>query len=316
MKDKENKYVIGIDGGGTKTVAALADLQGMILKIGKAGSASVWNIGIKAAVKNITEAIKKILSEKEIKISSVVVGLTLIQENPELSSKIQKEIFKDRRIHRILKGKIKIVSDQIVGFRAGTDKKDGIVLIAGTGCVVHGWKKGKEAIASGWGWLADEGSSFWIGQKVYQTILKYLDGRGPKNLLKKFVFQKFRIKEDVNLLNKLIYFEEPNKVLAPLSIICDKAAKKGDRIAQNIMREAGKELALSANTVIKKLNFQKIKFPVVLVGSMFNSKIILKTVKKEIKRFAPKAEFILPKDEPVVGAIKMALNNLNGNLKK
>ena len=78
----------------------------------------------------------------------------------------------------------------------------------------------------------------------------------------------------------------------------------------NILIKAGQDLALTTKTAIKKLSFQNTKFPVVLVGSMFNSKIILDTVKKEIKRFAPKAEFILLKAEPVVGAVKMALSNL------
>ena len=73
------------------------------------------------------------------------------------------------------------------------------------------------------------------------------------------------------------------------------------------MREAGKELALSANTIIRKLNFQKVKFPLVLIGGTFKSEIVLDTVKRRIKRIAPKVNFIRPKAEPVVGAVKLAL---------
>jgi len=77
------------------------------------------------------------------------------------------------------------------------------------------------------------------------------------------------------------------------------------------MKEAGKELANSAKTVIKKLNFKKEIFPIVLVGGMFGSKVVLETVKNEIKKFAPKAKFIQPKVDPVIGAIKLAIENLD-----
>jgi len=74
-----------------------------------------------------------------------------------------------------------------------------------------------------------------------------------------------------------------------------------------IMREAAKELALSAQTVIRELNFQKEKFPLLLVGSMFKSKIVLREVKKEVRKFAPKAQCIQLQREPVKGAIRLAM---------
>jgi activator of 2-hydroxyglutaryl-CoA dehydratase len=64
-----------------------------------------------------------------------------------------------------------------------------------------------------------------------------------------------------------------------------------------------------AIAVIKKLKF-KGKFPIVLIGGMFKSKIVLKTVKREIKKYSPKVQFIRPKKEPVIGAIKLALEEI------
>jgi len=62
------------------------------------------------------------------------------------------------------------------------------------------------------------------------------------------------------------------------------------------------------------MNFQNKKFPLVLIGSMFKSKLILDTMKKEIKKIAPRTKFIHPKKEPVVGAIKLAIEALgDGN---
>ncbi len=311
MEKENSRYVIGIDGGGTKTIAALADFGGKILVKSKSGPSNPRNIGIKRAILNITEAIILLLKEnKKRKIFSTTIALPAIEE--EYKGK-KREILRllrvQKKISKIFQGKVEIVSDQIAAFKAGTDEKEGIVLISGTGSVSHGWRKNKEAKASGWGWLTGEGSAFWVGQKVFQAILKDLDKRGPKTLLTKLVFKKFKIKKITDFLKK-IYSRNPTMIIPQFSIICDKASQRGDRMAKKIMVEAAKEVALDAKTVIYELNFQKEKFPLVLIGSMFKTKIFLDEVKKEIKKIAPQAQFIHLRKEPVIGAVKLAIEQM------
>jgi len=312
MQKENQNYVIGVDGGGTKTIAALADLGGEVLALGKSGSSSPRNVGIRKAIGNVALAIKHILrNKKNIEITSTFIGLPATAEEFSLEKKeIEREFFSQKEIAEVFEGKVKIGSDQEVAFRSGTNKKDGVLLIAGTGCVAHGWRGKKEVHASGWGWLADEGSAFWVGQRAFQAALKELDRRGPKTLITKIIFQNFKVKNIENLLIR-IHSQNPTEVIPRFSIFCDEASKKKDKIAQEIMKEAGKELANSAKTVIKKLNFKKEIFPIVLVGGMFGSKVVLETVKNEIKKFAPKAKFIQPKVDPVIGAIKLAIENLD-----
>ena len=158
------KYVIGIDGGGTKTVAALSDLSGKILKIGKSGPTSPRNIGIKKTADNVARSIEKVLPKKKAKILSTFIGLPAVEEEFRLKKEIiKKELLRYKKISLIFSGKVIIGSDQIVAFRSGSDRKDGVLLIAGTGCVAHGWRGNQKVKTSGWGWLADEGSAFWVG---------------------------------------------------------------------------------------------------------------------------------------------------------
>ena len=301
---KSQKYVVGVDGGGTKTLAVLADLDGKILKRAKTGPSNPRNIGIEKSVFNLSQGIKKIIKNIERKnIIFVSVALPAIEE--EYKSKKKEIKTKLSSALKISENKIIIDSDQVIAFKSGTDKKNGIVLIAGTGCVAHGWKNKKQAKISGWGYLGDEGSAFWAGQKTYQAILKDLGRRGAKTLITKLVFRKWKIKTKENFVKKI--YSNPTKFIPLLSIFTEKAAEKKDKIACDILKQAGQELALAVNTVVKKLNFQKQSFPLVLVGGMFKSKIVLNTVKKEVKKTAPKTKFILPKNEPVVGAVKLAL---------
>jgi len=309
---KENlRYVIGVDGGGTKTIAALADLKGRILSQSKSGSSSPRNVGIKRAVLNITEAIRPFVKNKKRKIVSTAIALPAIKEEYQgKKAEILKLLKTKKEISKIFQGKVKIFSDQLAAFKAGTSERNGVVLISGTGCVARGWRKNKEVKTSGWGWVADEGSAFWVGQRVFQAVLKDLDKRGEKTLLTGLVSQELKTK-NINDFLKKIYSRNPTTIIPRLSIICDKATQKGDKIAKKIMIEAGEEAALDAKTIIYELNFQKTEFPLVLAGSMFKAKIFLDTVKKNINKSIPKTRFIRLKKGPVTGAVKLALEQVS-----
>jgi len=299
-------YVVGVDGGGTKTIAALADSKGKIIKTAESGPSSPRNIGIEKATTNVSMAIRGVL-KKRVKIIFTFIGLPCVAEEFVTKKKEIKESFK-RKLPIIFRGKVEIGSDQDVAFRSGTDKKTGILIIAGTGSVIRGWKKGKQVHISGWGWLADEGSAFFVGQEVYRSIFKSLDGRGFKTLLKNMAFKKLKVKRAEDFA-ALIYSKNPTEIIPVLSVVCDEASKKGDRVARAIMIEAAKELIIGAGSAIKRLRMETISFPVVLVGGIFKSKLALREVKRGIRKIAPKANFILSK-KIVSGAVGMAIDRI------
>lgn len=305
-------YVIGADGGGVKTIVVLADLKRKVLAKVKTGPSNPNNVGIKIAAVNISEAIKKATKKiKKGEIVSTYIALAGIKRNKKKQTEIKKALLSLLKISHIFKGRVTIDGDQKIAFRSGTDEKKGILLISGAGCVAGGWRGDKEVRTSGWGYLNDEGSGFWIGQKAYQAICKDLDGRGSKTLLTKLTQKKWNIRNGGDLMRKVYEKSNPVEIISSLVPLVDAAAKNRDKIAKSIVIEAGKELALAAKIVIKKLNFQKEKFPVVLIGGTLKSKIVLNEVKKEIKKVTPKAKFIQPKQEPVMGAVKLAIEQIS-----
>ena len=317
---ENNQYVIGVDGGGTAISIAIANLNGKVLFINKEkGSSNIRNIGIEKSAENITKGIIKTLklfSRKQSKfkkenILSFFIGIPSYAEGSEERKKeIKEEIIRNivKNIPEAANSKIEVESDQIVAFRAGTNQRDGIVLISGTGCVSRGWKKDKEAKSSGWGYLTDEGSGFWVGQKVLQAVLKDLDGRGLKTFLTKTVLEKAGANSCEGLTEK-IYRGNIIELISSFSILCDKESQR-DKVAKSILKNAGEEAGLALITVINKLHFQNREFPIVLSGGMFKSKIFLETVKKIIKEEASLAKIILLKDKPVSGAVNLAIEQI------
>ncbi len=295
------KLVLGIDGGGTKTELILADSEGNILKKKKAGPASLRNTGIDKSCKNVLAGVENILPVENGKLVSTFIGFPAFAE--EYKDKKQEL---EERLSKKIPGMVEVGSDQLVAFRSGTDSSKGIIVIAGTGGVIRGFKNGADVKMSGWGYLADEGSAFWTGLEVYRKITRQLDERGEKTLMTQMVFEEWNVTNGDGF-NKKIY-ENPMERIPRLSVIADYAERKGDEPARRILSEAAKELAFSVKTVVKKLDFEK-EFPLILIGGMFNSRFLSDKFSEKVGDFTKKAKIKKPEKEPVFGAVKLAIEN-------
>ena len=292
------KLFLGIDGGGTKTDLVLADKEGNPIRRETAGPASLRNNGVDESCRSVLEGVDKLLKKE--KIVSTFVGFPAIQE--EYSDK--KEEVK-KRLSQKIPGKLAVGSDQLVAFKSGTDSGKGIVVIAGTGGAVRGFKEGKSEKVSGWGYFADEGSGFWAGLKAYRKITKELDGRGRKTLITEMTFDRWNLK-DGDDLNKKIY-EDPIKWIPKLSIMVDFAQREGDSVATEILKEAAEEIFSGVRVVSERISLED--FPLILVGGMFKSGFLQKEIAQKVKKEDKKIDIIKPEKDPVFGAVKLAISN-------
>jgi N-acetylglucosamine kinase-like BadF-type ATPase len=314
---EEKKYVIGVDGGGTKTLAVLADMNGKIIKEVKGGPANLRDSGIETACGNVSAAIGKLLaSKKSANVVSTYIGFpAMAEEFKKRKREILKQLAKDKKIKIIFKGTVNAGSDQTVAYRAGTDSKDGIVAIAGMGCVVRGWRGQIDVKVSGWGWLSSEGSAFWIGNRVFLAILKSFDGRGEKTILSEMVFREFHLRSIDDLL--IFVYKNPISKLPLFAELCDRAARENDGIASQILHEAGREIAGSVLAAAKQLVFPiGGKIPLVIAGGVFKSQLAYYSFEINLKK-EENLDFIISKpDLPVIGAVKLALENVNRHEKR
>ncbi len=294
-----SKLFLGIDGGGTKTSIVLTDRQGKVIKRAESGPASLRNNGVDKSCQNIIRGVDKVLTPGN-QLVSTFIGLPALQEEYK-----NKKEYIERKLSEKISGIVKVDSDQLIAFKSGTDSKKGIVVIAGTGGVVRGFKNNKSVKASGWGYFGDEGSAFWAGIKAYRKIAKELDGRGEKTKITEMVFKEWNLKNG-NHFNKKIY-SNPMKNIPQLAVFVDYAQRKGDQVAKTILKEAAEELFLSIEKVIGLLDL-KTNFPLILVGGMFKSKFLERELSTLIKNKDDKIKIIKPEKEPVFGAVKLAIS--------
>ncbi|MGB9597860.1 MAG: N-acetylglucosamine kinase, partial [Candidatus Poribacteria bacterium] len=136
-------YILGIDGGGTKTLAICANIDGNIINVGMSGGSNYHTVGLDNAIKSIKQAIDKANINKS-KINVAYIGLA--GAGREKDRKILTNALSDLDIA----DKIIVNHDAFIALAGATVCKPGVIVIAGTGAMAFGINKfGQESRSDG-----------------------------------------------------------------------------------------------------------------------------------------------------------------------
>jgi len=309
-------YILGVDGGGTRTIVQVADLSGEVVAESESGSSNYKSVGIKIAKENINKAVFKVIdllnNSKEFTFKNACFGLS---GNDSCEDRdIYHKIIFDSKIKDYLNPASTIIcNDTRIGLAAGSNSKNGIMIICGTGSNCYGInEEGKEAKVNGWDYiLGDEGSGYAVGIKALRALMKAYDGRGESTLLFKTILEDLNIK-NVSELIRWAYIDSfsKDKIAAIAKTVC-RTAEMGDRISIKILEEEATEAVNSVTVVANKLNMADKKFDLVFVGNLFKCEKYFKSVlMKKLKSKFTQINFMPLTEKPVEGAIKLALGNL------
>lgn len=301
------KAVLGVDGGQTSTTAAVCDLTGNLLGLGRAGPANhVWEPGgvsraRRAVTGSTTQALRAAGLPRNHALEAAFLGMTGAKA--------------DGRTERAVKGCVsakscRVDNDMVTALASVTQGKPGVVVIAGTGTIAYAENaRGRRASASGWGFLlGDEGGGFWIARQAVAAACRASDGRGQPTALTDALLQAAGV-GDLWDLHFLIYSEKMSRAdIADLASVVPRVAARGDTAARRILRQAGRELGLAGGTVARRLRMQRGATMVGMVGGVFRgSSEVGRAFRREIRHHVPKAVFIEPRFTPVIGAVLLAL---------
>jgi N-acetylmuramic acid 6-phosphate etherase len=307
------KLVLGIDGGGTKTVAHLAevDTSGNFVTIGRgqAGSSNIKAVGVEQALANLNQSIELTgleLSRFTPSVTLAVLGLSG-GGRPEAQ-----EIIKQWNESITLAERAILVHDALPVLMAGTPDGNGVALIAGTGAVAFASdEKGTSSVVGGWGyWFGDEGSAFWLGQAALRAAAHDADGRGPATSLKPLILERLNISESRDMLTALSKLGDVRQAIAELAEIVTRAADSGDLVARHIVDEAGIHLSALVETAANQLKLGN-TFPLALAGGVLTGSDIIR--ESLFNRLAAAGLEPSPTElvaEPVVGCLKLAVKEL------
>ena len=303
-------YVLGIDGGGSKTVCILINDKREILGRGEAGSSNYQSVGIEAAKYSIESAINKaIIENNNIKIEAICLGLAGVGRSKDIE--VVKNIIKEIPLVSNIKPQNIIIShDALIALVGGIGNDVGIVVSAGTGSIVFGRNhRGETKRVGGWGYiLGDEGGAYKIAVAGMQAALKAYDGREISTSL----VENFKNNLGLNNIEELIEIIYRSglsvKEIAALAPIVDNAAMSGDEVANLIIDDAVEELVKATITVINEIFVEREFFEIVTTGSIWKGKS--KIWERFVSCIDSEMKVIFPRFEPVFGAGLLGLRSL------
>jgi N-acetylglucosamine kinase-like BadF-type ATPase len=305
------RAVVGVDGGGTKTRAVILDLNDQIIGEGVAGPSNPLRVGITNAAAAVREAIDNACEAAHVRRSDLVaaeIGLAGASRN-ELRARMREALI-SLGIREII-----VVGDADIALYGATEGAPGLIVIAGTGSICCGINARRKMLcAGGWGPLAgDEGGGAWVARRALRAIAHATDGRGASTSLTAAAIAYFHV-SDANDLSTAIYAPTiTNERLAGFGKFVIEAARAKDRIAREILAEAGRELGSAAAAVIRNLKLERETFQVAYTGGVFVAagELVLATMREEIKKTAPLAYIAPPHFPPAVAAARMAREHVN-----
>lgn len=298
------EYLIGIDGGGSKTKCILttSELKKISSVVGSASNPLADSFENSAIIISelILKLTKKIKQGAEIRI---VAGIAGCGRN-EHALKLRKMISARLKKNNLGVKKIKIVSDAEIALEAAAPEGPGALLIAGTGSILFGRNyKGETIKIGGYGkYYGDEGGGYTIGIKVINLCSKYLDGRGGSYYSAKFFKDNFGIKKRDELIS-LVYSGSFNPSVIAEHIIKD--AGRGNKFCREILNDGLSELFEHVLAYSRTINGEK--FTLSLSGGLLSGKNYYSTeLKKLILKLLPNISINMSKPIPEIGAVLLA----------
>jgi len=288
------RYVLGFDGGGTKTECVLMDETGAILARSRSGASNAVNVGAKAAVAALAEAGVEALrsaAKSSSDIAYILAGISGAGE-PAVQAEIKillQPSFPDASI---------VITSDLPLTLAATGEIPSVVVIAGTGSAVLGRTAPlKLARAGGFGpIIGDPGSANDIGRKtVAHCFQKFLNKE--KFLLTDEICRTFDCTwpQFVDLAR-----EQPTVIFPKIFPIVAKAAEAGDASARSILITAASDLLRQVLEVLDQLQLQNTSFFLAKTGGVFEGSPFLNAEFDRLVRETAPSVRIGPLPRPVV----------------
>lgn len=306
------RYVVGVDGGASKTHALVADDTGRVLGFGRGGTANHQVYGLRPAIREIEKAVISALDYASLSPSVVELGYFCLA-----GADLQEDyLMLQEAVEALnLAKSVVIKNDTIAALRSGTTRSWGVVVICGTGFNAAGRSPGgQEIVLPGLGSISgDWGGGEGLSQEIIRLVMRAWDGRGVPTLLTEMVLKALSVGSEEKLLRMLYHEQFNTQQLLGLVPLLFEAAEEGDQVSMDLIIRMATEVAITANAIIRRLGLSKEDVEVVLGGSVFKGRgvLLVDTITKLVREENPRARIVRPRHEPVVGSVLLALEELS-----
>lgn len=316
------KYILGMDGGGTKTHCSIFDLDGNFIDLVSWGKTNHECLkgGYDELQIELANLFSYVLKKNRIgtdELGKCVFGLAGVD------TKKQHEIISKIISNLGIKDFI-LCNDSYLGIKAGCENGFGICAINGTSFSIGGIDtQGNMLQIGGLGDISggDFGGGEYLAGKAIAASYNSLFKQDTDTYITDLFFKMLNINSKYDFVESLKHvIDEEIYNYDFFNTLVFKAANNNDAIALKLLDDMGREYARGISAAINNLNFSKAEnIDIVFAGSIFvkgeNPRAIEKTKHDVLEKNKDrKISFKVLKAPPVAGAILWALED-SGNKK-
>lgn len=304
------KYLLAVDGGGTKTEFCVSDTAGKIIATVTSGSSSFKSVGQEQSLAQLKKGMAMLKAQHQIEPELILKGVFGMsgcdsrQDQEIIMQQIRQLGFHAAQIH--------LCNDGVLAFYAQTGEP-GIVVIAGTGSIVLGIDQQRLIIRSGgWGYhFSDIGSGYWIGSKILEKTLLYCDHCSSYDPVYERIREHFGAESFDQLRYKVTEIRNTSEIAGLASGVV-QAAEDGNQISMDILTEGSAHLAMLVEGVFHQLGLVGQRLMVVCSGGVLTSPLYKKMLEEAVSaRLKDQVndqpiEFLSQKNRPSLGGIRLA----------
>jgi glucosamine kinase len=257
--------VLGIDGGGTKTIAATVDETGAVVSLVLA--AGLDPTRAEDAEAELDNFLLSLVPADAVAPVAATVGLPFHGEVAAITT------MQHDRVGQRLGAAARACNDVEVAHLGAFAGGDGVLVLAGTGSMA--WAKGPSGTARVGGFgdlIGDEGSAFWIGQKAVNLLSQEADGRRPASAFGNGLLEALAIDQH-GLIDWVYGQPNPRAGIASIARHVSALAAAGDADATEILRGAAAELASAARAAARAAGLVA-PFALSTAGSVFLDDVV------------------------------------------
>lgn len=314
------RYILGIDGGGSKTTAILADSAGRVIGSGEGRASNYQTIGLDSACNSITTAMMAAIDgavaashigptdlDGRLIVVLGLAGADRSQDKTRLKSALTAKL-------PIKPAMLRMENDARIALAGATGNEPGIILIAGTGSIALGMDhEGRRVRVGGWGpVLGDEGSGYSIGKAALIAVLREYDRRGQPTSLTDRLLSHLGITSPEELISLVYQGPLQRPEIAKLAEIVLEEAAQGDAVGQCLVDTAARQLVDMIGAVLRRLDREDKPTTIAGIGGLLRpGNLMWETITQILAEVYPQSRLAPPLLPPELGAILLGRDYLD-----
>jgi N-acetylglucosamine kinase-like BadF-type ATPase len=301
------KFVLGVDGGNTKTLALVAREDGLILGTGRAGCGDIYGAASPvAAITEIERAADTALKEAGIQAAQLSTGaFSLAGADWPEDFRLLEDAMRERGYGQ----SIVVVNDAMGALRAGSPDGTGVVVACGTGAAI-GARHPDGRIWHSSFWQEPQGAEE-LSERALLAMYRAELGIDPPTSLTERILEAVGARSVEGILHSLTARDIPRpKIRRQLVRPLFDAADEGDTTARQIAISHGKALGDYAIAAARKVGLLGEPFTLVLTGGVLRhpSPLLRDALVDRVRDAARGMHATQSQFEPAAGAVLLALD--------